>query len=171
MPSNSLISFLLAAVGLRSNAKSLSRWVNCSGVTRDRLRFSLPSGGWVEVGLGLGLVVEVVVVVVVVEGEVAVEVEDEAEVDESWGELASRGWAMVAERVRRKGRVGGRDVLGAWVRARGRVNVDGEEEVVEVVVVVATGDCEEEEAGKGGGGGSGEGSPFARKEVNESIYM
>ena len=40
MPSNSEISFRRAAVGLLSAAKKRSRWVNCSGVTRDLFRFS-----------------------------------------------------------------------------------------------------------------------------------
>ena len=66
IPSNSDISFLRAAVGLRSIAKKCSRWVSCSGVTRERLRFSfslslifsfslctvlLASGGLRDVGL------------------------------------------------------------------------------------------------------------------------
>jgi hypothetical protein len=40
MPNNSEISFLRAAVGLLSAAKKRSRCVSCSGVTRDRFRFS-----------------------------------------------------------------------------------------------------------------------------------
>jgi len=44
MPSISLISFRLAAVGLRSMEKRRSRWESCSGVTRDRLRFSRSGG-------------------------------------------------------------------------------------------------------------------------------
>lgn len=43
MPSSSAISLRRAAVGLRSAAKKRSRWVSCSGVTRERLRFSLES--------------------------------------------------------------------------------------------------------------------------------
>jgi hypothetical protein len=41
MPSKSLISFLLAAVGLLSIEKKRSKWISCSGVTRERFRFSL----------------------------------------------------------------------------------------------------------------------------------
>lgn len=46
MPSISLISLLRIAVGLLSVAKNLSRCASCSGVTRERLRFSFPSGSW-----------------------------------------------------------------------------------------------------------------------------
>jgi hypothetical protein len=41
MPNKSLISFLLAAVGLLSIEKKRSRLMSCSGVTRERFRFSL----------------------------------------------------------------------------------------------------------------------------------
>lgn len=40
MPSSSDISLRRAAVGLLSAMKKRSRWVSCSGVTRDRFRFS-----------------------------------------------------------------------------------------------------------------------------------
>lgn len=40
MPSSSDISLRRAAVGLLSATKKRSRWVSCSGVTRERFRFS-----------------------------------------------------------------------------------------------------------------------------------
>ena len=43
IPRLSLISLRRPAVGLRSMAKYLSRWTNCSGVTLERFRFSLRS--------------------------------------------------------------------------------------------------------------------------------
>ena len=44
MPNRSEISLRRAAVGLLSDAKKRSRCASCSGVTRERLRFSRPSG-------------------------------------------------------------------------------------------------------------------------------
>lgn len=49
MPNISLISFRLAAVGLRSVAKNRSKWASCSGVTLDRLRLLLsPAASWLR---------------------------------------------------------------------------------------------------------------------------